>query len=214
MSRDQLERARQGLKRITARETEILQATLDGETSKDMARRMHISPRTADVHRLRALGKLDLQGIPDLFRFAAAIDLERSRRPLEFNLMDMQIGGSKEPAQVKLGDILTGICYVPLPQTEDVNVFMTWDRTGTSSGYLMVPRELTDGLRARNMPEPAVTRPLSSALGYGFLLALDYGRQLCLTGDLAVWDEALGPLPRTLPLAHRTLALSRTRSTH
>lgn len=213
LPKDRLSRALSGLESVTARELLVLQATLDGETSKQMAARLGISSRTADVHRMRALGKLGLEGIPELLRFAAglgigpAVDAPETTAGIEHSALE-------PTGSAKLGDILTGAYYAPTPPVEAISVFMTWDRAGNAAGFLLVPDNLRERLDWLGMPPPATTRPLPNAISYGFLLAIMDGRQLCLTGDLAVWDESWGPVPRVLPLSHRAAALSIARGRH
>jgi DNA-binding CsgD family transcriptional regulator len=212
LPKDRLAHALDGMKRVTPREREILQAVLDGETSKQMGRRLNISPRTADIHRTRGLEKLGLEGIPDLLRFAAEVDDERGAKPIAS--FDFDRAALKGSGKVKLGEILTGVSYSPTLRPECVNVLMTWDRSGSAAGYLVVPECLADQLHWQAMPEPAVTRPLSNALAYGFLLAVGDRRQLCLTGDLAVWDESWGPIPRALPFQGQRPSLRVMRGSH
>lgn len=55
---------------LTDREREILQLVAEGYTSKEIADRLYISPRTADTHRANVMEKLDLDGITELIRYA------------------------------------------------------------------------------------------------------------------------------------------------
>jgi DNA-binding NarL/FixJ family response regulator len=55
---------------ITKREQEILQLIVDGLTSKQIAEKLYISPRTVDTHRANLMEKLDLNNIADLVRYA------------------------------------------------------------------------------------------------------------------------------------------------
>ena len=56
--------------RLTDREREILQLVAEGYTSREIADRLHISPRTVDTHRANLMGKLELEGISELIRYA------------------------------------------------------------------------------------------------------------------------------------------------
>lgn len=55
---------------LTDREREILQLVAEGCTSKEIADRLYISPRTVDTHRANVMDKLDLDGITELIRYA------------------------------------------------------------------------------------------------------------------------------------------------
>lgn len=55
---------------ITRREQEILQLVVDGQTSKEIAQRLYISPRTVDTHRSNLMQKLELKNIAELVRYA------------------------------------------------------------------------------------------------------------------------------------------------
>jgi DNA-binding CsgD family transcriptional regulator len=56
--------------RIANRERQIFQMLAEGNTAKDIATSLDISPYTVDAHRSRILKKLQLRGSPDLVRFA------------------------------------------------------------------------------------------------------------------------------------------------
>lgn len=56
---------------LTTREREILHLVAEGLTSAQAARRLHISPRTAEHHRASLLQKLGLHGTAELARYAA-----------------------------------------------------------------------------------------------------------------------------------------------
>lgn len=58
----------QRLATLTGREREILHAVAAGESSKDIARALRISPKTVDVHRSKLLEKLHARSTPDLVR--------------------------------------------------------------------------------------------------------------------------------------------------
>jgi DNA-binding NarL/FixJ family response regulator len=55
---------------LTNREREILQMTAEGSTSSQIARKLSISPRTAELHRSRMMKKLDLHNQKDVLRYA------------------------------------------------------------------------------------------------------------------------------------------------
>lgn len=58
------------LDRLTAREREILEHLIAGETSKEIARALGNSPRTVQVHRGRVLAKLSARNVADAVRIA------------------------------------------------------------------------------------------------------------------------------------------------
>jgi DNA-binding NarL/FixJ family response regulator len=60
---------------VTERELEILQLIVDGLTSKEIADRLYISPRTVDTHRANLMQKLELNNIAELVRYAIEKDL-------------------------------------------------------------------------------------------------------------------------------------------
>lgn len=70
---------------LTAREREVLHLAAEGLTSAEMAKRLFISPRTAETHRAHILRKLGLRGQTDLVRYAlkrGVLPLDAAPRPL------------------------------------------------------------------------------------------------------------------------------------
>ncbi len=55
---------------LTTREREVLHLAAEGHTSAEIARRLSISPRTAETHRANLMRKLGLQTQTDLIRYA------------------------------------------------------------------------------------------------------------------------------------------------
>lgn len=55
---------------LTTREREVLHLAAEGHTSAAIARRLSISPRTAETHRANLMRKLGLQTQTDLIRYA------------------------------------------------------------------------------------------------------------------------------------------------
>jgi len=55
---------------LTEREHEVLQLVVKGYTSKDVAERLRLSPRTVDHHRAKLLRKFNLKNSADLVSFA------------------------------------------------------------------------------------------------------------------------------------------------
>jgi DNA-binding NarL/FixJ family response regulator len=65
---------------LTVREQEILRYLAEGMSSKDIADRLYISPKTVDNHRTNILAKLGLRSTVELVHYAAKlglIDLDR-----------------------------------------------------------------------------------------------------------------------------------------
>lgn len=57
-------------KNLTTREKQILSLVVDGYTSKAMAAKLNLSPRTVDHHRANLLKKFDMKNSVDLVNFA------------------------------------------------------------------------------------------------------------------------------------------------
>ena len=57
-------------KELTKREKQILALVVDGYTSKDMARKLNLSPRTVDHHRSNLLKKFKMKNSVDLVNYA------------------------------------------------------------------------------------------------------------------------------------------------
>lgn len=56
--------------RLTGREREVLQLLAEGHSSKEVARSLGISVKTADTHRTNVMRKLDLHSLGELVRYA------------------------------------------------------------------------------------------------------------------------------------------------
>ncbi len=55
---------------LSQREREVLQAMAEGKTTKQVAKRLHISPKTVEVHRLNIMNKLNIDNIAQLTKYA------------------------------------------------------------------------------------------------------------------------------------------------
>jgi two-component system, NarL family, response regulator NreC len=64
---------------LTPREREILHLIIEGNTNAQIAKRLVLSPRTAELHRSRIMKKLDLHNQTEIFRYA----LERGILPTD-----------------------------------------------------------------------------------------------------------------------------------
>ena len=60
---------------LTAREQEILRVLAEGLSTKEIAEKLCISPKTVDNHRANIMNKLDLHSTIDLVRYAAKLGL-------------------------------------------------------------------------------------------------------------------------------------------
>jgi len=55
---------------LSQREREVLQLFAEGKTTKQVGRRLHISPKTVEAHRLRIMEKLGIDNIAQLTKYA------------------------------------------------------------------------------------------------------------------------------------------------
>ena len=60
--------AQERLTRLSARELEVLRFMVDGLTSKQIARRLELSPRTVETHRAHLMEKLEVESLAVLVR--------------------------------------------------------------------------------------------------------------------------------------------------
>lgn len=65
----------QTLDALTSREREVLQLIAEGYTTKEIAGKLSISARTADVHRTHIMQKLDVHNVAGLTRIAVSYGL-------------------------------------------------------------------------------------------------------------------------------------------
>jgi DNA-binding NarL/FixJ family response regulator len=63
------------LETLTPRQREILQLVAEGNTSKDIARRLHLSVKTVEAHRAQLMQRLDVHDLAGLVRFAVRVGL-------------------------------------------------------------------------------------------------------------------------------------------
>lgn len=66
------------LERLSAREREILQRVVEGGSSAEIGRAIHLSPKTVDTYRSRLMQKLTLKNVAELVRFAVSHGLTPS----------------------------------------------------------------------------------------------------------------------------------------
>jgi DNA-binding NarL/FixJ family response regulator len=55
---------------LSGREREVLQLMAEGKTTKQIAKRLHISPKTVEGHRIRIMDKLGIDSIAKLTKYA------------------------------------------------------------------------------------------------------------------------------------------------
>jgi two-component system, NarL family, response regulator NreC len=55
---------------LSQREREVLQLMAEGNTTKQIALRLHISPKTVEGHRLRLMNKLEIDNVAQLTKYA------------------------------------------------------------------------------------------------------------------------------------------------
>jgi DNA-binding NarL/FixJ family response regulator len=55
---------------LSKREREVLQLLTEGKTTKQIAKRLHISSKTVEVHRLNIMSKLKIDSIAQLTKYA------------------------------------------------------------------------------------------------------------------------------------------------
>jgi len=55
---------------LSQREREVLQLLAEGKTTKQVAKQLHISPKTVEAHRLRIMNKLEIDNLAQLTKYA------------------------------------------------------------------------------------------------------------------------------------------------
>lgn len=55
---------------LSQREREVLQLLAEGKTTKQVAKQLHISPKTVEAHRLRIMNKLKIDNLAQLTKYA------------------------------------------------------------------------------------------------------------------------------------------------
>jgi DNA-binding CsgD family transcriptional regulator len=58
------------LEQLSRREREVLQLTVEGNSSAAIAKKLALSPKTVETYRSRLMGKIGVHGLPELVRFA------------------------------------------------------------------------------------------------------------------------------------------------
>ncbi len=68
--RQQAETARRSLDQLTPRQREVLQLIAEGKSTKQIAQKLEISPKTAEGHRTQLMQALDIHDVAGLVRYA------------------------------------------------------------------------------------------------------------------------------------------------
>ena len=55
---------------LSTRERQVLQLVVEGRTSNEIARMIHLSPKSVDTYRSRLMLKLGVRDLPSLVKFA------------------------------------------------------------------------------------------------------------------------------------------------
>ena len=64
-----------GLQRLTPRQREILQLIAEGNSTKEIARKLELSVKTVETHRAQLMERLDIHDIAGLVRYAIRVGL-------------------------------------------------------------------------------------------------------------------------------------------
>lgn len=78
---DEIAVARERIKTLTAREKEVLDLVVAGQSSKVIARQLRISPKTVEFHRARLLDKMQARSVLDLVRIILTAQPAGGRHP-------------------------------------------------------------------------------------------------------------------------------------
>ena len=63
------------LKRLSARQVQVLQLITKGKTTKQVALELNISAKTVETHRMQLMDRLEIHNLPGLVRFAIKVGL-------------------------------------------------------------------------------------------------------------------------------------------
>jgi two-component system response regulator FixJ len=67
-ARDAREAASERLARLSPRERQVVDGIIEGHSTKEVAARLGISPRTAEIHRQRAMRRMEVESLAELVR--------------------------------------------------------------------------------------------------------------------------------------------------
>ena len=68
---------RQPLGKLSPRQLEVLRLVSEGQTTRDIARRLRISVKTVETHRAEVMKRLDIHAVAGLVRYAVRVGLVR-----------------------------------------------------------------------------------------------------------------------------------------
>lgn len=63
------------LQALSPRQTEVLRMVAEGQSTKEIARALGLSPKTVDIHRAQVMQRLDIHDVAGLTRFAVRVGL-------------------------------------------------------------------------------------------------------------------------------------------
>ncbi|MGE0407651.1 MAG: response regulator transcription factor, partial [Amphiplicatus sp.] len=62
--------------KLSSREREVFAEVISGESNKEIARRLELSPRTVETHRRNIMAKTHAKSVADLVRMAVALGVK------------------------------------------------------------------------------------------------------------------------------------------
>ncbi|MCK4743198.1 MAG: response regulator transcription factor [Sulfuriflexus sp.] len=71
----QCNRSLSKIRKLTAREREVMSLLVDGNQNKHIARKLDISPRTVELHRAKVMKKLNARTLSDVVRIKFEVDI-------------------------------------------------------------------------------------------------------------------------------------------
>ncbi len=72
--RNEADRVRERIERLTEREHEVLRLVVEGLSSKEIGYRLHVTCKTVEAHRLRIMKKMEAEGVADLVRVIVGVE--------------------------------------------------------------------------------------------------------------------------------------------
>jgi len=69
---------RRQVAQLTSREREVLSALLSGMATREMARVLHLSPRTVEIHRASVMAKLHTRSVAEAVKIALFAGLDEA----------------------------------------------------------------------------------------------------------------------------------------
>ena len=187
------------LRPLTAREREVLLGILDGESVKETARRLRVSPKTIEFHRRHTFEKTGLRTATEtLLRLGRWRNVTVSEEVAVYGSpgrrgADAAVGSVAEGSDIPI-NLISGGRYSRQVDPSLITIMMVWDSAGEATGYLMLPTSIRYLVEERNYPPASEPMPIESAMAYGLFLSLKSSVPMCLAGDATVWNESWGRL--------------------